>query len=78
MELKNFVDFAYSLNNMDEVKNGVFPLPEEIVFKLDKNIHVNIHKKIKEEKSDTDYNNLDSEFDIDIFGVTFRFKSNED
>ena len=78
MELKNFVDFAYSLNNMNEVKNGIFPLPEEIVFNLDKSTHVKIHKKIKEEKSDTDYNNLDSEFDIDIFGVNFRFKSNED
>ena len=30
MELKNFVDFAYSLVNMDEVKDGIFQLPEEI------------------------------------------------
>jgi hypothetical protein len=31
MELKSFVDFAYSMVNMDEVKAGKFLLPKEIV-----------------------------------------------
>jgi len=58
MELKNFVDFAYSLINMDEVKEGVFQLPKEI----------------KNEKGSDDYLNLEQEFDVEIFDITFRFK----
>ena len=38
MELRNFVVFAYSLTNMNEVKEGIFKLPKEIVFELDKNL----------------------------------------
>jgi hypothetical protein len=49
MELKNFVDFAYSLINMDEVKEGVFQLPKEIIFDLGEEKHVKIHKVIKNE-----------------------------
>jgi hypothetical protein len=75
MELKNFVDFAYSLVNMEEVKEGTFKLPKEIVFELDENQHINIHREIKEEKKETNYENLNQEFDVDIFDITFRFKS---
>lgn len=75
MELKNFVDFAYSLVNMEEVKEGTFKLPKEIVFELDESQHINIHREIKEEKKETNYENLNQEFDVDIFDITFRFKS---
>jgi hypothetical protein len=40
MELKNFVDFAYSLVNMDETKSGKFILPNifGVNFKFTKNV----------------------------------------
>ena len=58
MELKNFIDFIYSLINMDEVKDGIFPLPSEITFTLDKNKHIAIHKKIKQEKGESSLDSL--------------------
>jgi len=76
MELKKFVDFAYSLTNMDEVKNGKFILPKEIVFDLNDEYHVEVHKEIKEQKKEYNYDNLDQEFEIEIFGVNFKFLEN--
>jgi acyl-ACP thioesterase len=78
MELKNFVDFAYSLINMDEVKDGVFQIPDEIVFDLGREKHVKIHEEIKKEKGSDEYLNLEQEFDVEIFDITFRFKLNEE
>lgn len=77
MELKNFVDFGYSLVNMDEVKSGSFPLPKEITFQLKKNDLSNIHRKIKDEKNDLNYDDLNSDFEIDIFGILFKFESDK-
>jgi hypothetical protein len=77
MELKNFVDFAYSMINMDEVKNGKFLLPKEIVFDLVKEDHIDVHKEIKEQKKEYNYENLDREFEIEIFGVNFKFLENK-
>lgn len=74
MELKNFVDFAYSMINMEEVKNGVFQVPQEIIFNLDPVTHRKIHKSIKKEKGSDEYLNLEQEFDVEIFGITFKFK----
>ena len=75
MELKNFVDFAYSLTNMEEVKDGIFKLPKEIVFELDKKQHVNIEKEVLRQKgvSDSDITHFE-EFDVSILGVNFKFK----
>lgn len=74
MELKNFVDFAYSLANMDEVKDGRFVIPKELIFDLGKDTHVKIHRETKEVKNETSYDNLEEEFYVDIFDITFRFK----
>lgn len=73
MELKDFIDFAYSMVNMDEVKNGKFILPKEIVFNMNKNLHQKLHKEIKNEKKEFDYNNVDQDFDVDIFNMNFKF-----
>jgi len=73
MELKNFVDFAYSMVNMDEVRDGVFKIPKEVIFNLDKKSHVRVHEKIKREKGDLDFNNLEQEFNVDIFDINFKF-----
>lgn len=79
MELKNFVDFAYSLTNMDEVTNGIFKLPKEIVFELDKTQHMRIEKEVLQQKgiidNDITYSN---DFDVRIFDIIFRFKVDED
>ncbi len=77
MELKNFIDFAYSMTNMDEVKSGKFILPTEIVFNLKKGDIGELHKEIKNEKKEFNYDNLDQDFDVDIFGINFKFKSND-
>jgi len=77
MELKNFIDFAYSMTNMDEVKSGKFILPREIVFNLNKRDISTLHKEIKNEKKEFNYENLDQDFDVDIFGINFKFKSND-
>jgi len=73
MELKSFVDFAYSLANMDEVKNGKFILPKEIVFDLDENLHREIHDEIQKEKNPSNNIDLNQEFEVEIFGVNFKF-----
>ena len=77
MELKNFVDFAYSMVNMDEVKSGKFILPKEVVFDLGKEDHIDVHKEIKEQKKEYNYENLNQEFDIEIFGMNFKFLENK-
>ena len=77
MELKNFIDFAYSMTNMDEVKSGKFILPKEIIFNLNKRDIGTLHKEIKNEKKEFNYENLDQDFDVDIFGINFKFKSND-
>ncbi len=79
MELKNFVDFAYSLTNMDEVKDGIFKLPKEIIFELDKTQHMRIEKEVLSQKgiNEKDITHF-NDFDVSIFDITFRFKVNEE
>tara|TARA_R110001592_G_scaffold350329_2_gene646379 strand:+ start:4054 stop:4287 length:234 start_codon:yes stop_codon:yes gene_type:complete len=77
MELKNFIDFAYSMVNMDEVKSGKFKLPKEIIYDLNKKDIGNLHKEIKNEKKEFNYENLGQDFDVNIFGINFKFKSND-
>lgn len=75
MELKNFVDFAYSLTNMDEVRDGVFTIPKEIVFELNKSQHMKIEKEVLTQKGvdSRDMTHFE-EFDVSILGVNFKFK----
>ena len=40
--LKEFVDFALSLKEMDEVKNMAFPIPKSITYALSKMNHESI------------------------------------
>lgn len=75
MELKNVIDFAYSLTNMDEVKGGIFKLPKEIVFELNKKQHMNIEREVCLQKgiAENDITHF-KEFDVSILGVNFKFK----
>jgi hypothetical protein len=74
MELKNFIDFAYSIVNMDEVKDGLFKIPEEIIYNLDEETHKKIHKEIKESKNQYDFENLGDDFVVNVFKINFNFK----
>ena len=78
MDLKSFVDFAYSMINMEEVKDGKFKLPKEIVFELDDKLHKNIEKEVLEQKGidEKDFTHF-NEFDVEIFDVNFKFINNE-
>lgn len=78
MELKNFVDFAYSLVNMSEIKDGVFIKPNEMVFVLDDKTHKKIHVEIKKQKGDSNMEDISDTFEVDIFGVNFKFLTNVD
>jgi hypothetical protein len=75
MELKNIIDFAYSLTNMDEVKDGIFKLPKEITFELNKNQHMKIEREVLQQKGVTDRDITHfKEFDVSILGINFKFK----
>ena len=70
--LKEFVDFAISLKEMEEVKVGKFPLPFNITYKLDGINHKNLQKEILEQKKlPTDV--LYDEFELELYGITFKF-----
>jgi len=78
MDLKSFVDFAYSMVNMDEIKEGKFIIPKEIVFNLNDNLYKNIKKEVLtqkgiDEKGITPFN----EFDVEIFDINFKFVNDE-
>ena len=80
VKLKNFVDFAYTLVNMDEVQKNIFPVPKEITYILDESTHENIEKEVLEQKGITKEDivgltNFD-EFDVEIFDINFKFVKN--
>ena len=75
MELKNFVDFAFSLNEMDEVKKGDFIIPKEITFKISKKDHQHIQKQIYMEKGmDTSDFKHSEVFEVELYGINFIFE----
>lgn len=76
MELKSFVDFAYSMVNMDEVKSGKFLLPKEIVYDLRDDLHREIHREIQREIKKDNNTNLDQEFEVEIYDINFKFLKN--
>jgi hypothetical protein len=76
MELKSFVDFAYSMVNMDEVKEGKFLLPKEIVYDLRDDLHREIHREIQREIKKDNNTNLDQEFEVEIYDINFKFLKN--
>lgn len=74
MELKNIIDFVYSLKNMDEVKGGNFILPKEIVFSLEEKIHNKIHTQILKEKN-VNTDDLNKNFEVLILDINIKFES---
>jgi hypothetical protein len=71
--LREFVDFAFSVKEMEEVKKN-FPIPTSIVFTLEKRNHENLQKEVIKEKKLTTVE-LVNEFEIDLYGINFKFLS---
>ena len=70
--LKEFVDFALSLKEMDEVKNMAFPVPTSITYALSKSNHESIQKEILKEKN-MPLDDIDNEFEVVLYGINFKF-----
>jgi hypothetical protein len=77
IKIKNFVDFAFSLTEMDEVKKNGFPIPRDITFSLNKIPHENIQKEVMKQKNIID-GELSDVFEVVIYGINFKFIKNVD
>lgn len=73
VSLKEYVDFAFSLKEMDETKKG-FPIPSLILFSLDKRNHESLQKEILREKN-MPMMDLVDEFEVELYGIIFKFIS---
>lgn len=71
--LKEFIDFAYSLKEMEEVKKNAFPIPNIITFSLDKRNHESLQKEILEQKKMPLTDQFSDEFELELYGITFKF-----
>lgn len=74
--LKEFVDFAFSLKEMQEVKEKGFPIPKMLTFYVSKKNHESLQVEILKQKNlpitDIDVN---EEFDVEFYGINFKFLS---
>jgi len=73
VSFKEYVDFAFSLKEMEEVKKG-FPIPKSITFKLDKKNHESLQKEILREKNMPMVDLVD-EFEVVLYEILFKFES---
>lgn len=72
--LKEYIDFAVTLTEMDEVKNNKFPLPSEITFELKQFEHSALQVQVHDAKG-LDRENFEhkKEFTVEILGIDFKF-----
>lgn len=73
VSLKEYVDFAFSIKEMEEVKKG-FPVPKSITFNLDKRNHEALQKEILREKNMPMIDLVD-EFEVVLYEIVFKFTS---
>jgi len=71
VSLKEYVDFAISLKEMEEVKKG-FPIPNSITFALDKKNHEVLQVEILRQKN-IPMVDLADEFEVVLYDITFKF-----
>ena len=69
--LKEFVDFAFSLKEMKEVKENSFPVPNSVTYVLDKTTHESLQIEVLRQKQMS--GNFSDEFEVEIYGITFKF-----
>ena len=74
--LKDYVDFLTSLVEMDEVKEGKFPLPKEIVYNVGLANHESLHREVLQHLGNP-VNGVDltETFEITILDVNLRFEN---
>jgi len=73
VSLKEYVDFAFSIKEMEEVKKG-FPIPKSITFMLDKKNHEALQTEILREKN-MPITELVDEFEVVLYEIIFKFTS---
>ena len=73
--LKEFIEFTFTLKEMDEVKTKGFPVPTEILYEIDESKHLNLQIEIYKEKG-LDMKNFQSEkvFEVEVYGIVLKFK----
>ena len=71
VSLKEYVDFAISLKEMEEVKKG-FPIPKAITFALDKKNHEVLQVEILRQKN-MPMIDLADEFEVVLYDIIFKF-----
>ena len=76
--LQEYINFAHSLIDMDEVKSGVFPLPKEITFELGNLEHSALQTQVHDAKglNKEEFEHQD-EFTVSFIGIDFKFVINE-
>jgi hypothetical protein len=72
--IEEYVNFAHSLIDMDEVKKGKFPLPKEIVFTLNSIEHAALQTQVHDAKgmSKNDFEHQEK-FTMSVLGIDFTF-----
>lgn len=74
--LEEYVNFAHSLIDMDEVKKGKFPLPKEIVFQLNSVQHAALQTQVHDAKGSKVEFEHQKIFTMSVLGIDFKFIEN--
>lgn len=70
--LKEFIEFAFSIKEMEEVKTNNFPVPKSLTFKLDDRNHTSLQKEVLKQKN-MNVETISDVFEIEVYGITFIF-----
>lgn len=78
VNLKDYIDFAITLREMEEVKENKFHLPKEITFSLNNLEHITVQTQAHEAKG-LELSSFESkdEFVVTILDIDFKFVKNE-
>lgn len=71
--LKEYVDFITTLVNMDEVVDGSFTPPKQMIFSLDEVSHRKLHKEVSKYKN-IEEGDLDQPFEIFVDDILLKFE----
>jgi hypothetical protein len=79
VKIEEYINFAQSLVEMDEVKTNKFPLPGEIVFNLNTIDHTALQSQLHDIKGldRSDFSHTET-FTVSILNIDFTFKEIKD
>ena len=72
VSFKEYVDFAFSLKEMEEVKKNGFPIPKSLTFVLDERNHKSLQTEILNKKEMSTEELVDV-FETEMYGIDFIF-----